>query len=158
MLMCHSGSADASSFNPGTLVNYLNANGGFTSGGALYWQKVEGAANDFKLINYKISLDSMSQAQKTAKIAEYVKDGYAVIVSVRNGGHWVAVDRVEGNTVYMMDPASGNTDLYAAYDVANIDRLAIFRGAHNAGTVDGSQNSGSNGSDNTTSAPKGGCR
>ena len=31
MLICHTGSADASSFNPGTLVTYLNNNGGFTS-------------------------------------------------------------------------------------------------------------------------------
>ena len=49
MLICHTGSADASSFTPKTLVNYLNNNGGFTSGGALYWAKVNGAADGFTL-------------------------------------------------------------------------------------------------------------
>ena len=48
-------------------------------------------------------------------MAEYVNNGYGVIVSVRNGGHWVAVDRIEGSTVYMLDPGDRNTDLFATY-------------------------------------------
>ena len=111
MLICHTGSADASSFNPGTLVTYLNNNGGFTSDGSLYWGKVCGAADNFTLYNSRVSLANMTKAQKIAKMAEYVNNGYGVIVSVRNGGHWVAVDRIEGSTVYMLDPGDRNTDL-----------------------------------------------
>ena len=146
MLICHTGSADPSSFTPATLVNYLNNNGGFTSGGALYWEKVNGAADGFSLVNYKISLADMTQSQKTAVMKEYLDDGDAVIISVKNGGHWVALDRIEGNTVYMMDPASSSTDLYTKYDVDGVDRLAIYRGKYSSGSAGGSNGS----SDNTS--------
>lgn len=152
MLICHSGSADASSFTPATLVNYLNNNGGFTSGGALYWEKVNGAADGFYLVSWKESLSGMTQAEKTSKMAELLNDGYAVIISVRNGGHWVALDRVEGDKVYMMDPASGSTDLYGTYSESGIDRLALYKGKNKCGSVTGNQGS-SGGSSNTTPTP-----
>lgn len=150
MLICHTGSADPSSFTPGTLVNYLNDNGGFTSGGALYWEKVNGAADGFSLVNYKISLSNMTQAEKTAEMKEYLDAGDAVIISVKNGGHWVALDRIEGNTVYMMDPASSSTDLYGTYDVDGVDRLAIYKGKYSSGTA-----GGNNGNSNSTSGKTG---
>lgn len=151
MLICHTGSADASSFNPGTLVNYLNNNGGFTSDGALYWAKVNGAADGFSLVNSKISLAGKTKAEKTAIMADYLDQGYAVIISVRNGGHWVALDRIEGGTVYMMDPGSSATDLYAAYNVDYVDRLAIYKGKNSSGNSSG----GSGSSDNNTSGMTG---
>lgn len=141
MLICHSGSASASSFTPATLVKYLNGNGGFTSGGALYWEKVNGAADGFSLVNWKVSLSGMSRAKKTAKMAEYINDGYAVVISVKNGGHWVALDRIEGDTVYMMDPGSSSTSLYDTYDEDNVDRLAIFKGVGSSGSVSGNTGS-----------------
>lgn len=151
MLICHSGSADASSFTPATLVNHLNNNGGFTSGGALYWEKVNGAADGFYLVSWKESLAGMTQAEKTAKMAKLLEDGYAVIISVRNGGHWVALDRIEGDKVYMMDPGSNSTDLYATYDASGVDRLALYKGKNPCGSVTGSQ-SGSSGSSGGSSS------
>lgn len=151
MLICHTGSADASSFNPGTLVTYLNNNGGFTSDGSLYWGKVSGAADSFTLYNSRVSLANMTKAQKIAKMAEYVKDGYGVIISVRNGGHWVALDRIEGSTVYMLDPGDSNTDLFATYSESGVDRLAIYKGKYAGGSVSGDTGSDSN---NNTSSDK----
>ena len=150
MLICHTGSADASSFNPGTLVTYLNNNGGFTSDGSLYWGKVGGAADNFTLYNSRVSLANMTKAQKIAKMAEYVNNGYGVIVSVRNGGHWVAVDRIEGSTVYMLDPGDSNTDLFATYSESGVDRLAIYKGKNAGGTVSGDPGN----TDNTTTPDK----
>ena len=150
MLICHTGSADASSFNPGTLVTYLNNNGGFTSDGSLYWGKVCGAADNFTLYNSRVSLANMTKAQKIAKMAEYVNNGYGVIVSVRNGGHWVAVDRIEGSTVYMLDPGDRNTDLFATYSESGVDRLAIYKGKNAGGTVSGDPGN----TDNTTTPDK----
>lgn len=138
MLICHTGSADASSFTPKTLVTYLNNNGGFTSGGALYWAKVNGAADGFSLSESKVSLANMTKAQKISTMAQYVKNGYGVIISVRNGGHWVALDRIEGNTVYMLDPGDSSTDLFDTYSESAIDRLAIYKGKHSGGSVSGS--------------------
>ena len=142
MLICHTGSADPSEFTPGTLVNYLNNNGGFTSGGALYWAKVDGAVPGFSLVNYKIDLSEMTKSEKTAKMSELLEAGYAVIVSVKNGGHWVALDRIDGSKVYMMDPASDNTDLYAAYSESGVDRLAIYQGRYSSGTGSSNENTG----------------
>ena len=150
MLICHTGSADASSFNPGTLVTYLNNNGGFTSDGSLYWGRVCGAADNFTLYNSRVSLANMTKAQKIAKMSEYVNNGYGVIVSVRNGGHWVAVDRIEGSTVYMLDPGDRNTDLFATYSESGVDRLAIYKGKNAGGTVSGDPGN----TDNTTTPDK----
>lgn len=146
MLICHTGSADASSFTPKTLVTYLNNNGGFTSGGALYWAKVNGAADGFSLSESKVSLANMTKAQKISTMAQYVKNGYGVIISVRNGGHWVALDRIEGNTVYMLDPGDSSTDLFDTYSESAIDRLAIYKGKHSGGSVSGSVTDDSNNS------------
>ena len=146
MLICHTGSADASSFTPKTLVNYLNNNGGFTSGGALYWAKVNGAADGFSLYESKVSLANMTKAQKISTMAQYVKNGYGVIISVRNGGHWVALDRIEGNTVYMLDPGDSDTNLFDTYSESAIDRLAIYKGKHSGGSVSGSVTDDSNNS------------
>lgn len=149
MLICHTGSADASSFTPKTLVNYLNNNGGFTSGGALYWAKVNGAADGFTLYESKVSMADMTKAQKISTMAKYIKAGYGVIISVRNGGHWVALDRIEGDTVYMMDPGVSSTDLFDTYSESSIDRLAIYKGKKSGGTVSGTSSNGS--SDNNSS-------
>ena len=149
MLICHTGSADASSFTPKTLVNYLNNNGGFTSGGALYWAKVNGAADGFTLYASKVSMANMTKAQKISTMAKYIKDGYGVIISVRNGGHWVALDRIEGDTVYMLDPGVSSTNLFDTYSESSIDRLAIYKGKKSGGTVSGNPSNGS--SDNNSS-------
>lgn len=42
MLVVHSGSKSESSFNPGTLCDYLSKNGGFDSYGNIYWGAVTG--------------------------------------------------------------------------------------------------------------------
>ena len=149
MLICHTGSADASSFTPKTLVNYLNNNGGFTSGGALYWAKVNGAADGFTLYESKVSMANMTKAQKISTMAKYIKDGYGVIISVRNGGHWVTLDRIEGDTVYMLDPGVSSTNLFDTYSESSIDRLAIYKGKKSGGTVSGNPSNGS--SDNNSS-------
>lgn len=154
MLICHTGSADASSFTPKTLVTYLNNNGGFTSGGALYWAKVNGAADGFSLYESKVSLANMTKAQKISTMAQYVKDGYGVIISVRNGGHWVALDRIEGNTVYMLDPGDSSTDLFGTYSESAIDRLAIYKGKKSGGSVSGNVTDDSNNSNNSSSSDK----
>ncbi len=73
----------------------------------------------------------MTKAQKIAKMAEYVNNGYGVIISVRNGGHWVAVDRIEGSTVYMLDPGDRNTNLFETYSESGED-LAIYKGKNAA--------------------------
>ena len=47
-----------------------------------------------------------------------IEQGCYVVMEVKgNGGgqHWVAVDYVSGDTVYMMDPASNEVDTWKQY-------------------------------------------
>ncbi len=138
MLMCHSGSVSASDFSPAVLVKHLNNNGGFTSSGALYWSKVNGCVSSFSLSNWKVSMSGLSRAEKIALMTDYIENGYSVVISVRYGNHWVALDRIEGEKVYMMDPGTNGSLLFDTYDEAGVDRLAIFKGAGKAGYVAGS--------------------
>ncbi len=124
-LMVHTGCADESTMDPGVLCEYLSNNGGFTAYGELYWAKINGAADGFSLSNWKVML-SGSAADKAATIEDYVSRGYAVVVNVAYGSHWVAVSGVSGSNVSIMDPAYSTTDLFGYYDAAGVDRIAVF--------------------------------
>ena len=69
---------------------------------------------------------SGSAADKAATIEDYVSRGYAVVVNVAYGSHWVAVSGVSGSNVSIMDPAYSTTDLFGYYDAAGVDRIAVF--------------------------------
>lgn len=125
-LMVHSGSADENGVDPGKLCTYLSNNGGFTSNGELYWGKVNGAVDGFKLESWKVML-SGSRYDKTAQIKSYLDSGYYVVVSVGYGAHWVAVDSVDSNgNVNIFDPAYSYTKLFGGYSDAGVDRIALF--------------------------------
>ena len=118
-----------SNFNPGTFVEYLNSHGGFASGGNFVWSAATSAAPSFKFVG-KASLSGLSKDQKLNKIKEVVNQSevYAVAeVKGNTGQHWVAIDRVEGNKVYMMDPGSTATDMWAQYPWSNTSEIAYYR-------------------------------
>ncbi|MDD3340782.1 MAG: SpoIID/LytB domain-containing protein [Bacilli bacterium] len=98
-------------FNPGTFVTAMNANGGFTSGGLIYWD-VSQFAPRFRLISAEYAVGGASAPDQ---IRSLLKDGCYLVVNVRQGGHYVAIDRVEGDTVYMMDPGGNGTNLNEVY-------------------------------------------
>ena len=127
-LMVHSGCADENGVDPGKLCTYLSNNGGFTSNGELYWDKVSGAVDGFRLANWSVAL-SGSRYDKVAQIKSYLDNGYYLVVSVGYGAHWVAVDSVDGNgNVNIFDPAYSYTKLFGSYSDAGITRIAVFSG------------------------------
>ena len=140
-LMVHSGSADESTMDPGKLCTYLSNNGGFTSNGELYWDKVNGAVEGFSVSNYKVPL-SGSRYDKLAQIKDYINRGYYVIVSVGGGAHWVAVDGVtsDGNNLAIFDPAYSYGTLFGHYSESGVDRIAVFS---STGGGQGNVNTGS---------------
>lgn len=142
MLMVHTGCADESTMDPGVLCEYLSNNGGFTAYGELYWAKINGAAEGFSLSNWKVML-SGSAADKAATIKDYLDRGYAVVVNVAYGSHWVAVADVNGSNVSIMDPAYSATDLFSSYDAGGVDRIAVFSANGNSGGSSGGGNNGS---------------
>lgn len=127
ILMVHSGATDEYGVDPGKLCTYLTNNGGFNAYSDLVWSKVSGAVEGFKFSNFRIELKG-SQQDKAEKIKRYLDMGYYIVVNVGNGGHWVAIDRVDDDgTVYMFDPGYyGETVLFDFYRADGVISMATF--------------------------------
>ena len=114
-------------FNPGSFVKYLNNHGGFI-GANFVWSSVSKAAPTFK---YKgdTNLFGRSKSEKIRLIKEKLDAGYYVVIEVKRptGQHWVAVDRVEGNNIIMMDPASKETIVWNKYNPSNTSMMKYFK-------------------------------
>lgn len=121
-----------SPFNPGTFVTALNENGGFI-GGNLYYDKVQKIAPRFKYVSVADEANKMycqmGNADIASRIDNLIRDGCYVIVQVKScksGSHFVAIDKVENGTVYMMDPASNEIDLFKKYG-GNVARALCYK-------------------------------
>lgn len=128
MLMVKSGSVTDPDFNPGTIVHYLNQNGGFSADGDLYWPRLTSYAPSFSYL-YNETLYG-TQAQRAAAIESLVDSGYYVIAKVKYGEHFVAIDSAENGRVTMLDPASGAALLFDRYDASGVIELRVFSGAN----------------------------
>jgi uncharacterized protein YgiM (DUF1202 family) len=128
--MVHSGSVTDSSFTPATLCTFFNNNGGFSSSGDISWSVATKLSSSFKFQGYG-TLSSSSASGKAAEIKEYLDAGYYLILGVKDGGHWVAVDKVEGDKVYIFDSANGKyVNVFDAYSNSGIYKIRKFYGAN----------------------------
>jgi len=115
-------------FNPGTFVSYLNTHGGF-AGGDLNWSGPTAAAPTFKFQN-KVYLSGMNREQKLNKIKEIIsQEGVYAVCEVKGntGQHWVAIDKVDGNGIKMMDPGSASVDMWSQYNWANTSQIVYYK-------------------------------
>jgi len=117
--------------NPGSFVSALNQNGGFTSGGAIYWGKASVVAPNFQY-NNSDGLKGNSSS-KIATLANYLLSGNNYIVAHVNGSkngttsnHWVAVTGVTNSDVMMIDPSGRGTSLNSAYGLEYLDEIRIY--------------------------------
>lgn len=119
-----------SNFNPGTFTEYLNRNGGFAAGGNFVWASTAKIAPTFRYVG-QVSLNGMTREQKLAKIREITSTPkvYAVAeVKGNTGQHWVAIERVNGNTIVMNDPGGDTgTDMWGYYNWNNTSTIAYFK-------------------------------
>ncbi len=123
-----------SDFNPGTFASDLKSMGAFTSSGAMYnWTDPEKLVDGLQMVK-KVSL-SGTQAEKAAIIAQYTTNGYACTIAVKNGGHYVAANYVSGSTVYMHNPGSKKTDLFATYANSGITSIRVFKSTKTSATI-----------------------
>lgn len=109
--IARSGATPFDNFNPGSFAIALNQIGAFSSNGSLYSDMVTYVAPDF----YRAyssgdtgGFVNASQAEKASIIQKQLADGCYPIVRVKGDGHFVAVDRVEGDNVYIFDPDPAN--------------------------------------------------
>lgn len=126
ILMAKSGAVtDMSNFSPVTLAKSLQYSGG---GAIKYWDDYnswKSYAPSFRFVGQYSLSGSISNKANTIK--SYLDDGKYVMIVVRNGGHYVAADRVDGNTVYIHDPGCDATDLFKAYPASGVNTILVYK-------------------------------
>lgn len=128
ILAVYSGAVTSDSFNPGTFVDSMNDLGGFTYSGSLAsWDLISTAVPGLECTGKYVVPSSTTESQYIAKLQEFSSDGYYMICFV--GNHWVLVDHIDGNTVYMCDPGSSSTNMLAAYPFSSYthDTVRLFK-------------------------------
>lgn len=114
-------------FNPGTFVQAMSANGGFSNTGILQYAPIQKVAPNFRY-GAQINISGYSKEEKLNKLKELLDAGYYVTAEVmgNEGQHWVAIDSISDDKIIMMDPASHATELWAQYKWKNTSRYTYF--------------------------------
>ena len=108
-------------FNPGTFAQEMTSIGGFDQRGNIYWAKATSIASGFSFVN------AVRRKAGPSELANLVNQGYYIILNVKNGRHWVAVDRVENNKIYMFDPGSPGTEVGETYGLDSIVGYVYYK-------------------------------
>ncbi len=128
ILAVHSGSVSENNFNPGILCDYLSKNDGFDNYGNLYWGAVTKLVPDFKF-KKRADISASSKESMTKLLANYINQGYYIVLSVEHDNHWVAIDTVKDGEVYMMDPAQNKTNkLFDYYNLDGMLQVRLYNG------------------------------
>ncbi|MDE5557725.1 MAG: dockerin type I repeat-containing protein [Ruminococcus sp.] len=126
IMAAHSGSVNPDNFNPAVFVNALNGINGFTYGGSIAsWSSVSAIIPDVHIMGVN-KFTSSDQNGKADEIRSVMEDGYYVICNV--GNHWVFVEDVTENDVYMIDPAKDDVLMFSSYNNYNITEYEILKG------------------------------
>lgn len=121
-------------FNVATLVNWLNANGGFTQYGDLYWYKAAQMIDGFEYEGADYYIGATSSQATQDRIMNYVRQNKHVVLHVKNKQHFIAVDSAKSlleGEVYIMDSlnnTAGNADVSLASRYPEIFRISLFSG------------------------------
>lgn len=117
-------------FNPGVFVEELNKNNGFDNKGNLQYSAISKVVPNFKYMGI-VDLKNRTRTEKLSLIKEYVDRGYYLAVEVKGATegnqHWVAITDVEGNNIYIVDPASNYTELWPSYDRDKTTQFIYFK-------------------------------
>lgn len=110
-------------FNPGTFAQALTKAGGFDAAGNITWSAVERIAPNFKFV------DRVNHRPSLQELNNLVSQGYYIILNVKYGRHWVAIDSVDvaNNKIYMFDPGSPGTEVGETYGLNSIQRYVYYR-------------------------------
>lgn len=115
-------------FNPGTFAEALTKAGGFDAAGNISWDAVERIAPNFKYVDM-VPQKGKIHHPTLQELDNLVSQGYYVILNVKYGGHWVAIDSVDvaNNKIYMFDPGSPGTEVGETYGLNSIQRYVYYR-------------------------------
>lgn len=132
MLIAKSGvETTVNPLTPGTFVEKMSQNGGFGSGsclGCINWAKTTTVAPRFQYTN-RITVSGYSKTEKFETLKNLLNSNYYVVAEVKGttGEHWVAIDKIEGNNIKMLDPGSTSTNLWQEYPWQNTSTFVYYR-------------------------------
>ena len=116
-------------FNPGTFVTALNNVYGF-DGANLQYGPISKVVPGF-VYQDRVMLKGKTKAEKLALIRKYQESGYYLAAEVagatETSQHWVAIDNVVGDKIYMLDPGSEATDMWKQYDWNLTTQFVYFK-------------------------------
>lgn len=114
-------------FNPGTFVQYLNSHGGF-SGSLFVWEAVRSFAPAFQSPSKHV-VEYYSKDAKLRQLQQLLNEGCYVVAEVKGntGEHWVAIDRIEGSNIIMMDPGSNSNNMWERYNWRNTSQYRCYK-------------------------------
>lgn len=129
--IARSGTVDLQVFNPGVFANELSARNSFSESGILNFEPLKTTVKEitngrFSVVNPSVFLEG-SKYDKLTKLQEYINQGYFLVISVYNGGHYVAVDRIENGKLYIFDPGYDVNELEEKYLWDGVDNVKIFK-------------------------------
>lgn len=119
MLAVHTGLKDEENFDPGIMAESLKSVGAFNQwGGFSNWNALPKVIPEMSIIwqpdKYPGYWGTNDQAEKIKLLRSFMNDGYWPLVNV-NTHHWVVIDKVIDDKVYMIDPASASVDMFGYY-------------------------------------------
>ena len=128
MLCVRSGAATADKLNPGTVVNYCNSINGFSNGALMSWSFITGLVPTVKFVDsmYYDSGNVPTKEKVLADIKNANSKGYYMLCNV--GGHFVLIDNIVNDNVYIADPGYDRELLFSDYDVSQFESLKFFTG------------------------------
>ena len=116
-------------FNPGTFVTALNNVYGF-DGANLQYGPISKVVPGF-VYQDRVMLKGKTKSEKLALIRRYQESGYYLAAEVagatETSQHWVAIDNVVGDKIYMLDPGSEATDMWNQYDWNLTTQFVYFK-------------------------------
>ena len=122
-----SGARDTESFDLGVFSKALNEINAFNQwGGLASWGSVNKVVNEISISSKNLNFTSDDQSGKAAEIKKLLDEGSYVICNV--GGHWVYIDGVIGDDVYMADPAKDEILMFEAYPNERITVYQTLKG------------------------------
>ena len=116
-------------FNPGTFVTALNNVYGF-DGANLQYGPISKVVPGF-VYQDRVMLKGKTKQEKLSIIRKYQESGYYLAAEVagatETSQHWVAIDNVVGDKIYMLDPGSEATDMWQQYDWNLTTQFVYFK-------------------------------
>ncbi len=108
-LLIQSGLKDPETFTVTDFMQWMNANGSFTPTGGMYLEKpAQYSGLDFQ--GFLLGNGVFSAKKWNDTLVEYAAKGFHMVLQVKNGGHWVAIDNeltLATGEVHILDSLPG---------------------------------------------------